>query len=64
MGYEEKLVAPALKFKNFLDKTPNIHNVYVIAAISCTSGMMFGFDISSMSVFVDQQPYLKMFDNP
>lgn len=64
MGYEDKLVAPALKFRNFLDKTPNIHNVYVIAAISCTSGMMFGFDISSMSVFVDQTPYLRMFDSP
>ncbi|OBA23094.1 general substrate transporter [Metschnikowia bicuspidata var. bicuspidata NRRL YB-4993] len=64
MGYEEKLVAPALKFRKFLDKTPNLHNIYVIAAISCTSGMMFGFDISSMSVFVDQAPYLRYFDSP
>ncbi|GEQ69679.1 hypothetical protein JCM33374_g3353 [Metschnikowia sp. JCM 33374] len=64
MGYEEKLVAPALKFRQFLDKTPNLHNVYLIACISCMSGMMFGFDISSMSVFVDQTPYLRMFNHP
>lgn len=64
MGYEEKLVAPALKFRNFLDKTPNTYNVYVIAFISCISGMMFGFDISSMSVFVDQDPYLNFFHKP
>lgn len=64
MGYEQKLVAPALRFRNFLDRTPNIYNVYVIAAISCTSGMMFGFDISSMSVFVSQEPYLNFFDSP
>lgn len=64
MGYEKKLVAPALKFRNFLDRTPNLYNVYFIASISCLSGMMFGFDISSMSVFIGQEPYLKMFDNP
>ncbi|WPK24356.1 hypothetical protein PUMCH_001627 [Australozyma saopauloensis] len=64
MGYEKKLVAPALKFRNFLDKTPNLYNVYFIASISCLSGMMFGFDISSMSVFIGQEPYLKMFNNP
>lgn len=64
MGFEDKLVAPALKFRNFLDKTPNIHNVYVIATISCISGMMFGFDISSMSAFVGEKPYLNYFDHP
>lgn len=64
MGYEDKLVAPALKFRNFLDKTPNTYNVYFIASISCISGMMFGFDISSMSVFVGEDPYLKFFHNP
>lgn len=64
MGYEEKLVAPALKLRNILDRTPNTHNVYFIASISCISGMMFGFDISSMSIFVGQDPYLKFFGYP
>lgn len=64
MGYEEKLVAPALKLRRFLDRTPNTYNVYFIASISCISGMMFGFDISSMSVFVSDKPYLNYFDHP
>lgn len=63
-SYEERLVAPALKFRRFLDATPNIYNPFVIAMISCISGMMFGFDISSMSVFVGQDPYLNFFDSP
>ncbi|RKP30963.1 general substrate transporter [Metschnikowia bicuspidata] len=64
MSYKLKLVAPALKLREFLDKTPNTYNVYFIASISCLSGMMFGFDISSMSVFVGQEPYLRFFNNP
>lgn len=64
MGYEDKLVAPALKIKNFLDKFPKLHNVYVICMISCVSGMMFGFDISSMSAFIGQSYYEKYFSNP
>ncbi|CUM62528.1 uncharacterized protein PRCAT00000079001 [Priceomyces carsonii] len=64
MAYEDKLVAPALKLRNFLDKIPNIHNVYFIAAISCISGMMFGFDITSMSAFLDTEQYLDFFDSP
>lgn len=66
MGYEDKLVAPALKFRNFLDKFPNLHNVYIICSISCLSGLMFGFDISSMSAFIggDDTPYERFFDNP
>lgn len=64
MAYEDKLVAPALKFRKFLDRTPNLHNVYVIASISCISGMMFGFDISSMSAFIGIKSYADFFDNP
>ncbi|CAN3354498.1 high-affinity glucose transporter 1 [Diutina catenulata] len=55
---------PALKIKNFLDHFPKLHNVYIIAMISCMSGMMFGFDISSMSAFVSQRAYLQYFDSP
>lgn len=64
MSSNEKLVAKALKFRNFLDKWPNTYNPYVMAFVSCISGMMFGFDISSMSLFVSQPPYLKFFGNP
>lgn len=64
MGYEDKLTAPALKFRNFLDKTPNIHNVFVIALISCISGLMFGIDISSMSLFIGDNKYINYFHEP
>lgn len=63
-NYEERLVKPALAFRNFLDRTPNITNIYFIACISCISGMMFGFDISSMSAFLSQDDYLRYFDSP
>lgn len=64
MAFEDKFVIPALKLRNFLDRTPNTYNVYFIAAISCISGMMFGFDISSMSVFIGENPYLEYFSYP
>lgn len=58
------LVGPALKFRRFMDRTPNLTNIYVIAMISCLSGMMFGFDISSMSAFIGQDSYQKFFHSP
>lgn len=61
---EDRATVPAMKFKNFLDRMPNITNIYFIAMISCTSGLMFGFDISSMSAFLDQDAYLRFFDKP
>lgn len=64
MGYEEKLVGPGIKIKNFLDKFPKIHNVIVVCLISCISGLMFGFDISSMSAFLGQKYYLNFFNHP
>lgn len=64
MGYEEKLVSPALKLRLFLDKLPNIYNIYIIATISCISGLMFGVDISSMSAFLDNKYYLGYFNSP
>lgn len=64
MAYEDKLVEPALKLRRILDRTPNLHNVYLIASISCISGMMFGFDISSMSAFIGDDSYKNYFHNP
>lgn len=61
MGYEEKLASIALKIKNVIDITPNIYNIYVIAFITCISGMMFGFDISSMSAFIGEDYYNNYF---
>ncbi|EGV62379.1 high affinity glucose transporter [Yamadazyma tenuis] len=62
MGYEDKLVPHALKFRRFLDKFPKFHNIYVIACISCVSALLFGFDISSMSAFIGTEQYTSMFD--
>lgn len=64
MGYEDKLVAPALKLRLFLDKTPNLTNIVVISMISCVSGLMFGFDISSISAFISEDYYKNYFHNP
>ncbi|EGW32525.1 high affinity glucose transporter [Spathaspora passalidarum NRRL Y-27907] len=55
---------PALQVRTFLDKFPKIYNVYFIAMISTIAGMMFGFDISSMSAFIGTESYINFFDNP
>lgn len=64
MGYEAKLVGFALKVKTFFDKFPKIYNVYFICMISTISGMMFGFDISSMSCFIGTTQYKNYFNSP
>lgn len=64
MAFEDKLIGPALRFNAYLDTFPKIYNVYIIAMISCISGMMFGIDISSMSVFVSDNDYLRFFNSP
>ncbi|EDK43496.1 conserved hypothetical protein [Lodderomyces elongisporus NRRL YB-4239] len=61
---ERVFSGPALSINNFLDRMPKIYNVYFIASISTIAGMMFGFDISSMSAFVSQDAYLKYFNSP
>ncbi|KAJ4248814.1 hypothetical protein NW762_012652 [Fusarium torreyae] len=43
---------------------PKTYNVYFLAAISTVGGMLFGFDISSMSAVVGTNQYLEFFDNP
>ncbi|CUM57495.1 unnamed protein product [Debaryomyces tyrocola] len=64
MAFEDKLVIPALKLKIFLDKFPKFYNIYVVTMISCVSGMMFGFDLSSISAFVSNDDYVKYFNYP
>ncbi|KAG8204319.1 HGT1, partial [Candida africana] len=55
---------PALKINTYLDKLPKIYNVFFIASISTIAGMMFGFDISSMSAFIGAEHYMKFFHSP
>ena len=43
---------------------PKTYNVYFLAIISTVGGMLFGFDISSMSAIVGTQQYLDYFGNP
>jgi MFS family permease len=43
---------------------PKTYNVYFLAIISTVGGMLFGFDISSMSAIVGTNQYLDYFDNP
>jgi hypothetical protein len=35
-----------------LPKTPKTYNVYFLAIIATVGGMLFGFDISSMSAII------------
>ncbi|KAI5961206.1 HGT1 [Candida pseudojiufengensis] len=61
----EGVFAPiALKIANYLDGLPKIYNPVFIACISTIAGMMFGFDISSMSAFIGQKPYMNFFNSP
>lgn len=43
---------------------PKIHNVYFMAMVATVGGMLFGFDISSMSAIIGTQQYVDYFDNP
>lgn len=64
MGYEAKLQSSALKFRSFLDKLPNVHNIFLISCVTCMSGLLFGFDISSMSAFIGTNQYRNYFHKP
>ncbi|KAL2270669.1 hypothetical protein VTJ83DRAFT_40 [Remersonia thermophila] len=43
---------------------PTIYNVHLVAIIATLGGMLFGFDISSMSAIVVTKQYIEYFDNP
>ncbi|KAK3317423.1 general substrate transporter [Cercophora scortea] len=43
---------------------PIIYNVHLVALIATLGGMLFGFDISSMSAIVVTEQYLTFFNNP
>ncbi|KAH6614832.1 general substrate transporter [Boeremia exigua] len=46
------------------EKLPKIYNVYFLACVSTMGGMLFGFDISSMSAIIGTSQYLEYFSNP
>ncbi|ROV89290.1 hypothetical protein VSDG_09102 [Cytospora chrysosperma] len=43
---------------------PKVYNIYAVAAIATLGGMLFGFDISSMSAINVSQQYLDYFHHP
>ncbi|AEO68522.1 uncharacterized protein THITE_76090 [Thermothielavioides terrestris NRRL 8126] len=47
-----------------LPKVPTIYNVHLVAIIATLGGMLFGFDISSMSAIVVTSQYIDYFNNP
>lgn len=43
---------------------PKVYNTYFVAIIATVGGMLFGFDISSMSAIIGTQQYIDYFHNP
>lgn len=43
---------------------PKIYNTYFVAIIATVGGMLFGFDISSMSAIIGTNQYIAYFNNP
>lgn len=43
---------------------PKIYNIYVVGLVACISGLMFGFDISSMSSMIGTPEYREHFGYP
>ncbi|KAF1817321.1 general substrate transporter [Eremomyces bilateralis CBS 781.70] len=50
----------AVKLPSF----PKIYNIYFLACVATMGGMLFGFDISSMSAIVITPQYIDYFNNP
>ena len=43
---------------------PKIYNTYFLAIVSTIGGMLFGFDISSMSAIIGTKQYVSYFHDP
>ncbi|MCJ1359423.1 MAG: hypothetical protein MMC33_009425 [Icmadophila ericetorum] len=43
---------------------PKVYNTYFVAVIATLGGMLFGFDISSISAIIGTDQYVNYFDNP
>lgn len=65
MSVKEKILLRNVDYHGRLyDKFPKIYNAYVIGAVACISGLMFGFDISSMSSMIGTDRYQEYFGHP
>jgi hypothetical protein len=45
------------------ERLPKIYNVYFLAMVATMGGMLFGFDISSMSAIIGTSQYLYLCSN-
>lgn len=43
---------------------PKVYNTYFLAVVSTIGGMLFGFDISSMSAIIGTEQYVNYFNDP
>ena len=55
---------PQQRRRAFVDIMYTISNIYVLAAFGTIGGALFGFDVSSMSAWIDQDQYLEYFNHP
>ncbi|BAO40686.1 high-affinity glucose transporter [Kluyveromyces marxianus DMKU3-1042] len=61
----DKLLLRNIEYKGtFYSKFPQLTNIYAIGTIACISGLMFGFDISSMSSMIGTKKYKEYFNHP
>ena len=47
-------------FVKMFEKFPKINNVYFLAIVATMGGMLFGFDISSMSAIIPTRQYMQV----
>ncbi|CCE92255.1 sugar porter family MFS transporter TDEL_0E00120 [Torulaspora delbrueckii] len=65
MSVKDKFLLRNVEYHGRLyDKFPKIYNVYAIGMVACISGLMFGFDISSMSSMIGTHYYQEFFGRP
>lgn len=59
------LTGKRIDFKGTIyNKFPKVYNIFVIGFTACISGLMFGFDVSSMSSMIGTDGYKKYFGSP
>jgi hypothetical protein len=49
---------------NIINNMYQITNIYALAAFGTIGGALFGFDVSSMSAWIDRDQYLEYFNHP
>ena len=65
MSLKDKILLRNINYQGtFYKKFPQLYNIYLIGLISCISGLMFGFDISSMSSMIGTKEYKRYFGHP